>query len=63
MRRQLQSQVQRDQIRREWEAKLAVQLQEDEKEVVSLMAASASPAAFVRRVGGAVSRLFQRGGR
>ena len=63
VRRQLQSQVQRDQIRREWEAKLAVQLQEDEKEVVSLMAASASPAAFVRRVGGAVSRLFQRGGR
>lgn len=63
VRRQLQSQVQRDQIRREWEAKLTVQLQEDEKRVVSLMAASASPGAFVRRMSGAISRLFQRDGR
>ncbi len=63
LRRQLQTQVQRDQIRREWEAKLAVQLESDEKRVVSLMAPSASPTAFMRRVTGAVSRLFQRGER
>lgn len=63
VRRQLQSQVQRNQVRREWEAKLATQLQEDEKRVVSLMAASASPGTFVRRMGGAISRLLQRDGR
>ncbi len=57
VRRQLQSQIQRDQVRREWEAKLAVQLREDEARVVSLMAPTASPAAFLGRIG----RLFRRG--
>lgn len=59
-RRQLQSQIQRDRIRREWEAKLAVQLQEDEARVISLMAASASPRAFFTRIGANVSRLLRR---
>lgn len=57
IRRQLQSQVQRDQVRREWEAKLAVQLREDEARVVSLMSPTASPTALLARIG----RLFQRG--
>lgn len=57
VRRQLQSQVQRDQVRREWEAKLAVQLREDETRVVSLMSPTASPAALFARIG----RWFQRG--
>lgn len=62
VRRQLQTQVQRDQVRREWEAKLALQLREDEARVKSLMAASASPSAFIGRVGGSLRRLFQKGG-
>lgn len=57
IRRQLQSQIQRDQVRREWEAKLAVQLREDETRVVSLMSPMASPTALLARIG----RLFQRG--
>lgn len=60
VRRQLQSQVQRDQVRREWEAKLALQLREDEARVKSLMAVSASPSAFLGRVGGSLRRIFQR---
>ncbi len=60
-RRQLQSQIQRDQIRREWEAKLSVQLREDESRVTSLMAPTASPKAFVTRVGAAFGRVFRRG--
>lgn len=62
VRRQLQTQVQRDQVRREWEAKLAVQLREDEARVKSLMAASASPSAFIGRIGGSLRRLFQKDG-
>ena len=60
-RRQLQSQIQRDQIRREWEAKLSAQLPEDEARVISLMAPTASPRAFVTRVGTALGRLLRRG--
>jgi len=60
-RRQLQSQIQRDQIRREWEAKLSAQLPEDEARVISLMAPTASPKAFVTRVGTALGRLLRRG--
>ncbi len=60
-RRQLQSQIQRDQIRREWEAKLSVQLREDEATVTALMAPTASPRAFATRVGAAIGRLLRRG--
>lgn len=56
IRRQLQSQIQRDQVRREWEAKLAVQLRDDETRVKALMSPTASPAAFFGRIG----RWFQR---
>ena len=60
-RRQLQSQIQRDQIRREWEAKLSAQLPVDEARVISLMAPTASPRAFVTRVGTALGRMLRRG--
>lgn len=59
-RRQLQSQIQRDQIRREWEEKLSLQLRQDEARVLSLMAPTASPKAFVTRVGAALGRIFRR---
>ncbi len=59
-RRQLQSQIQRDQIRREWEAKLSSQLREDEAKVISLMAPTASPHAFATRVWSAVERVLRR---
>ncbi|MCX7556665.1 hypothetical protein OS187_07490 [Xanthomonadaceae bacterium JHOS43] len=57
IRRQLQTQIQRDQVRREWEARLAVQLREDETRVVSLMSPTASPVAFLGRMG----KWFRRG--
>lgn len=60
-RRQWQSQVQRDQMRREWEAKLSMQLRTDEARVMELMAPTASPAAFVGRMGRAFGRLLRRG--
>ncbi|HET9048015.1 MAG TPA: hypothetical protein VFN29_03495 [Chiayiivirga sp.] len=60
-RRQLQSQIQRDQIKREWEAKLSMQLREDEAKVIALMAPSASPRAFATRAWSAVARAFRRG--
>jgi hypothetical protein len=60
--RQLQSQIQRDQIKREWEAKLSVQLQEDEAKVIALMSPTASPRAFVTRAWSAVERVLRRGG-
>lgn len=60
-RKQLQTQIQRDQIRREWEAKLSTQLREDEHRVMALMAPSASPRAFVQRVGAGLGRLLRRG--
>lgn len=60
-RRQLQSQIQRDQIRREWEAKLSAQLPVDEARVISLMAPTASPRAFVTRMGTFLGRMLRRG--
>lgn len=60
-RRQLQSQIQRDQIRREWEAKLSAQLPADEARVISLMAPTASPRAFVTRMGTVLGRMLRRG--
>jgi hypothetical protein len=53
MRRQLQSRVQRDQIKREWERKLSRQLAEDEAEVVASLDRSVRP-------GGLFARLFRR---
>ncbi len=60
-RKQLQTQIQRDQIRREWEAKLSTQLREDEAKVIALMAPGASPKAFIQRVGAGLGRLLRRG--
>ncbi|MBB5208664.1 hypothetical protein [Chiayiivirga flava] len=58
VRRQLQSQVQRDQVRRDWEQRLARQLIEDEARVVSLMSLGASPAALAGRLRLAIGRVF-----
>jgi len=59
MRKELQSQVQRNQVRREWEQRLSRQLQEDEARVVSLMSHGASPDAFRGRLRLALRRLFR----
>lgn len=61
MRKQLQGQVQRDQVRREWEQHLARQLSEDEARVLSLMSVGASPGAFIGRVRLAIARVFGSG--
>src|SRR5690606_15662938 len=50
VRKQLQSQVQRDQTKREWEQHLSRQLAEDEVRVLSLMSYGASPGALLGRL-------------
>jgi hypothetical protein len=50
LREKLKQQVQRDQSRREWEARLAEQLREDEAAVIGAMAATASPLALIGRI-------------
>lgn len=61
VRKKLQGQVQRDQVRREWEQHLSRQLQEDEVRVLSLMSYGASPGAFLGRLRLLLRRFF--GGR
>lgn len=63
VRKQLQSQVQRDQVRREWEQHLSRQLQEDEVRVLSLMSYGASPGAFLGRMRLLLRRVFRIRGR
>lgn len=63
LRRKLQNQVQRDQVRREWEQHLSRQLQEDEVRVLSLMSYGASPGAFLGRLRLMLRRLFRAGER
>lgn len=58
VRKQLQGQVQRNQVRRDWEQHLARQLADDEARVVSLMSFGASPGALLGRL-----RLLLRGRR
>ncbi len=54
LRQKLKVQVQRDQSRREWEARLAEQGKQDEADVIAAMSATASPLALLGRV----RRLF-----
>lgn len=61
VRKQLQSQVQRDQVRRDWEQHLARQLSEDEARVLSLMSVGASPGAFIGKVRLGIARVFGSG--
>ena len=55
VRRQLQSRLQRDSIKREWEQKLARQLDEDEAEVVARLHPSIRPGGLLGRL-----RMFSR---
>lgn len=55
LRRQLQSRLQRDQIKREWEQKLARQLDEDEAETVARLHPSIRPGGLLGRL-----RMFSR---
>ena len=59
VRKQLQGQVQRDQVRREWEQHLSRQLHEDEMRVLSLMSFGASPGAFLGRLRLMLRRLVR----
>ena len=63
VRKKLQGQVQRDQVRREWEQHLSRQLQEDEVRVLSLMSYGASPGAFLGRLRLLLRRVFRGRGR
>ena len=60
VRKKLQSQVQRDQVKREWEQHLSRQLQEDEVRVLSLMSYGASPGALLGRLRLLLRRVFGR---
>ena len=61
VRMQLRTQVQRDQVRREWEQHLARQLTEDEARVLSLMSVGASPGALIGRLRLGIARVFGSG--
>jgi hypothetical protein len=61
LRRQLQSKIQRDQLKREWENKLSRQLADDEAKVLSYMGgAGANPGSMLGRVVLAARRLIGR---
>jgi hypothetical protein len=61
LRRQLQSKIQRDQMKREWENKLSRQLADDEAKVLSYMGTvGANPGSMLGRVVLATRKLFGR---
>jgi hypothetical protein len=60
VRKQLQTQIQRAQLKREWENKLARQLQDDEAKVLSYMGAGAVPGSMLGRLRLAARRIIGR---
>lgn len=60
VRRQLQSKLQRDQLKREWEGKLARQLGEDEAKVLSYMGSGGRPGSMFGRLALAARKLVGR---
>lgn len=60
LRRQLQSKIQRDQLKREWENKLSRQLGEDEAKVLSYMGSAGRPGSVMGRIALAARRLVGR---
>lgn len=60
VRRNLQTQIQRAQLKREWENKLARQLQDDEAKVLSYMGAGAVPGSMLGRLRLAARRIIGR---
>ena len=60
VRRQLQSKLQRDQLKRDWEGKLSRQLGEDEAKVLSYMGSAARPGSVLGRLALAARKLVGR---
>ena len=60
VRRHLQTQIQRAQLKREWENKLSRQLAEDEAKVLSYMGAGSSPGSMLGRLRLAARRIIGR---
>ena len=60
MRQQLRSRIEREQLKRDWEQKLARQLEDDEARVLATMAGAARPGSLLGRLGLAARRLVRR---
>lgn len=60
VRRQLQSKIQRGQLKREWEEKLSRQVGEDEAQVLSYMGSAGRPGSMLGRLALAARKLFGR---
>lgn len=60
VRRQLQTKIQRDQLKREWEGKLARQVGEDEAQVLSYMGRAGRPGSVLGRLALAARKLVGR---